>query len=92
VKVEGDAPQVDDIPEELIITFRKPIALGSETYTQMILREPTAGELVQTDKVAGAEADALALTLVSGLPRPVIDKMGARDFRAGSVYLGRFLS
>jgi hypothetical protein len=79
------------IPEELIITLRKPVTLGSETYSQLILREPTASEWMQFDKLTGVEADILAVATVSGVPMPAIRMIGARDLIIASRYLANFL-
>lgn len=80
-----------DIPEELIITLRKPVVLG-ETYTELKLREPTAAEWAQFDKLTGVEADIKSVSVVSGVPDRAIGKIGSRDLLLASRYLARFLS
>ena len=79
-----------EIPDELIVTFRKPIEFGGDSYTQMKLQEPTAAQVQQWDKLSGTDADIMALTTVSGLPKPVIERLKLRDLNAGSRYIARF--
>lgn len=79
-------------PDEMVVTLRKPVSLGSETYTEVRLREPTAGELLQWDKLAGTEADIVAISIVSGIPRPAVEKIGARDLIACARYIAAFLA
>lgn len=80
-----------DIPDELVITLRKPVTLGSETYTELKLREPTAAEMLQWDKLAGTEADIKAIAIVGGIPEPAARMIGARDMLQGARYIARFL-
>lgn len=80
-----------EIPEELTVTLRKPVELGSITYTELKLREPTADEWEQFDKLTGVSADIKALAIVSGVPEPAVRKIGARDLRKGSKFVASFL-
>ncbi len=79
-----------DIPDELVISLRKPVTLG-ETFTELTLREPTGAQMVEIDKLEGWAADIKAIALVSGLPEPAVKMIGARDIRTASKYLGSFL-
>ncbi|MGY2732391.1 phage tail assembly protein [Sphingomonas sp. UYP23] len=79
-----------DIPDELVITLRKPVTLG-ETFTTITLREPTGAQMMEIDKLEGWAADVKAIALVSGLPEPAVKMIGARDLRIASKYLGSFL-
>ena len=78
------------IPETLSITLRRPVKIGDVEYAVMTLREPTAGEMIQLDKLAGWKADVQAISLISGIPRAAVIKIGERDARRASEYLGRF--
>jgi hypothetical protein len=81
-----------EIPDELVITLRKPIEFGGETYTELTLREPTAGEYEQVDNVKGPTAtDIIMVSLVSGVPKQVIAKVGMRDLNKAAKYLGSFI-
>lgn len=79
-----------DIPDELVITLRKPVTLG-ETFTAMTLREPTGAQMLEIDKYRGVEADIMSLVIVSGIPLPAVKMIGARDIRTGAQFLSRFL-
>lgn len=81
----------DEIPDEMVIPLRKPIVHATITYSEIKLREPTAGELKLWDKLNGAEADIMAISTVGAVPKGVVEQMGARDLLVGSRYLARFL-
>lgn len=80
-----------DLPEEMILTLRRPVEAGGVTYSELHLREPTAGEMLQFGKLTGVEAEIAAVSLVAGVPRTAIEKIGARDLVKASAYLSRFL-
>ena len=79
------------IQEELVVTLRKPVMLGDISYTQLVLREPTADEWAQFDKVLGIEGDIVAVALVSGIPAHAVRKIGARDFKKAARFIASFL-
>ncbi len=82
---------MSDLPEEKTITLRKPVSLGSETYTELRLREPTAGEWVQFSKYEAIEQDLMAVAVVSGVPRPALEKIGSRDLKEAAKFVANFL-
>lgn len=81
--------------DEKKITLRKPIALGSGdgavTYSELVLREPTAGEL---EKASRADTNiGIMINLVSAIakvPRSVAEQLSQRDLGEVSAYLGGF--
>ncbi|NIJ07241.1 hypothetical protein FHS31_000837 [Sphingomonas vulcanisoli] len=79
-------------PEALRIEFRKPIEFAGSSYTGIDLREPTAAEMLQWDKLGGTEADIRAVAIVSGMPEPAVKQMGGRDLLKAGRYLGAFLA
>lgn len=88
----------DAIPETMTLTLRKPVWIGAkqpaddaEVYSALVLREPTVGEWLEFEKLPQVPGFAMALALVSGIPLPAIQKIGAGDIRKGMGYLGRFL-
>lgn len=85
------SPVADEPPAELIVPLRKPVTLGSQVYAEIRLREPTAAEWKQWDKLSGVEADTTAIAVVSGVPLPAVEMIGARDLIIGARYLARFL-
>ncbi|HEX7853848.1 MAG TPA: phage tail assembly protein [Sphingobium sp.] len=82
------------LPSEAItVPFRAPISLGNDlTYTEISVREPTAGEWLEVTKFTGREMDIKALVFTGGLPEPVINKIGVRDFIAAHQALDTFLA
>ena len=81
-----------DLPDTLTITLRKPVEHFGTTYTELALREPTAAELVQMNAVEGTAGDIFAVSLIAGVPKGAIEKIGARDLLTGARYLAGFLS
>lgn len=79
------------LPDTLRIELRKPLSLGDLTWTYLDLREPTAAEWEQFDKVGGVTADITAIAIISGVPRPAVAMLGARDLRAAGKYIAAFL-
>ncbi|RSU46345.1 phage tail assembly protein [Sphingomonas sp. S-NIH.Pt15_0812] len=82
----------DQPADELRVTLRKPITLGSQTYADLLLREPTAAEWQQWHRLEGVDADIMAISVVSGVPRPVIERIGTRDLLTAARYIARFLA
>jgi hypothetical protein len=82
--------ETEDNPDELVITLRAPVTLGTETYSQLCLREPNAGEMIKLDKVSGWTANVKAISLISGVPELAVIKIGERDAQRAAEYLGRF--
>ncbi|WP_227459316.1 phage tail assembly protein [Cupriavidus pauculus] len=83
-------------PEELEITLRKPVVLGKGesalTYEKLTLREPTAGELEKatTTTTNDLSMSITLISLVSGLPRGVVERIGQRELKEANEYLGGF--
>ena len=78
--------------ETRTITLRKSVKLGDVEYKELRLREPTAAEWMQFDKLDGVEADVKAIAIVSGVPEPAVNMIGVRDLIQASRYLADFLS
>lgn len=79
-------------PAELVVTFSKPYSIGGVDYSEMRLREPTAGEMIECDDVSGWAMDVKLASLVSGVPEVVVRQLKVRDLLPGTRYLGRFLN
>ena len=89
----ADIPEAieEEVPEELVITLRKTVEFAGQTYDRLILREPTAGQMMEWDKLSGTEGDVKAVAVVSGLPEPAVRLIGARDLIKAAKYISRFL-
>jgi hypothetical protein len=81
-----------EIPDELVITLRKPVELGDIKFHELRLREPTAGEMIELGADTGWQGDVKAISLISGVPEPALRKIGVRDARKASEYLGLFFA
>lgn len=81
-----------DLEPEKVIELRHPVEFAGQTYTSLTLREPTAAQWQEWDKLEGVEADIKAVATVSGLPLAAVRLVAARDLIAASRYIGAFLS
>lgn len=79
------------IPDELRITLRKPVSLGDISVAELVLREPTAAQWQEWDRLEGVEMDIAAVATVSGVPIAAVRMIGARDLIQGARYISRFL-
>ena len=81
-----------DQPDELVLTFRKPIKnKAGDEITQITLHEPTGDQWRQLDRLSGTEADIKALCVVSGQPEVVIGQMAISQIVEGARYLSGFI-
>lgn len=77
--------------DEMTMTLRKPVVLGSVEYSTLDLREPTAGELSKASKAGGNVDIAINLiSLIAKVPRGAVEKLSQRDFQEASDFLGSF--
>lgn len=88
----ADETDPTKLADELIITLRKPIEFAGESYRELRLREPTAGEWSQWDDKKGVEADIMAVSIVAGMPEAAVRKVGSRDLLQASRFLAGFLA
>lgn len=77
--------------DTLTITFRKPFEDKGTTYDRITLREPTAGELVQTDGFEGYALDVRVMSIVGAMPESAVKQIPAREFLQGTRFLGGFM-
>jgi hypothetical protein len=88
LKTEGDA---GELPEELVITLRKPVTLGPLEYKEIRLREPLAGEYAEFMKKSGVPRTLAAISMIAGVPAGAAGKFGARDLTAARAYIDAFV-
>ncbi len=85
-----------DFPEQLTITLRKPVIFGTNEYTELILSEPSAGAVRDAQKALASEGamacNILLVALVTGIPKPAVEKIGWRDLDKAAKYLAGFMS
>lgn len=88
------------VPDELTIELAKPITLsggGDDTvYTEIVLREPNVSQLSQfikkTQKENAIDSMKFLVSIVSGVPLPVIDRVGVRDFYKAQDFMIVFIT
>lgn len=77
--------------EQKVISLRKAIKFGEETYTSITLREPTAGEVKRSMDTGEGMGQLVALiSAVAAVPFQVVEKMGFRDFKEAAAYVALF--
>lgn len=81
-----------EVQTEKTIILINPIEVGGVTYAELVLREPTAGELLKsTSKSASwVETCILLISAIAGVPRGVVEKLCQRDFQECCSFLGSF--
>jgi len=82
---------LESVDYQLTVPLRTPVQLGELTYTELKLREPTAAEWKQWDKLTGIAADTKAISVVAGVPEQVVDKIGSRALMKASRFILLFL-
>jgi hypothetical protein len=79
--------------EETTITLTRPLKddKGNEINT-LTLREPNLGDLMKADKFTGNVGKVAAIIASqTGIPIPVLEAMGGRDFRVCDKVIDGFL-
>ncbi|MDY7560220.1 phage tail assembly protein [Pseudomonas sp. CCC3.2] len=81
--------------EETTIELSKPVVIGTgdtaQTYTELKLREPTAGEIEKASRADTGPGSAITLiSLITKIPRGAIEKISKRDLMAADKYLQGF--
>lgn len=85
-------PEEPGLDEDLVIVFKKPIdGVAGQPIASIVIREPTAGEMLQWDRLSGVEADVKAISVVAGIPPVDVEKMTSRDFIRASRRIAAFL-
>lgn len=84
------------IPDELVIELAKPITLSNgkddeQVFTQIELHEPNVSQLSQfvkkVQRETAVDAMKFLISMVSGMPQPVLDKVGVSDFYRAMDYM-----
>lgn len=88
---ENNAESTSQIVDEKTLVLRKPVKVGEQEYTELHLREPTAGELSQATKQANSIDVGIALiSLIAKVPKAVVNQLCQRDFAEANDFLGSF--
>ncbi len=81
--------------ETKTVTLKNPVALGSETYDRLDLKEPIAAQVVKAQTERGLNGS-LAATIVliaevSGVPKPAVERMEISAIREADRFLAGFM-
>jgi hypothetical protein len=81
--------------EEITIQLSKPVIIGTgtteQTYTELVLREPTAGEIEKATRADTPAGSAITLiSLITKIPRTAIERISKRDLVAANKFLEGF--
>jgi hypothetical protein len=81
--------------DTLIITLKTPIEFNGETFHELNLREPIMDEIEkfanESEKSGSVGGLKLILSLITGIPKPVIGKIGSRDMKKAEKFISSFL-
>lgn len=91
MSAKAEKPE-ENLDEELIVDLRRPIDGPDGPVSRLVVREPTAGEIMMWDSLSGVAADIMAISVVTGVPKSVVEKLPARDFHRAARRIGAFLS
>lgn len=85
-----------ELQDELTLPLRKPLATAKGDVSELKLREPTAGELDKFTRAIAKDgsvaATLLLISLIAGIDKPFLERLGTRDFQAASDYLSSFMN
>ena len=90
---------LEQIPASLTIPIDPPVNFGGADYAQIVLREPTVDEVRQAEEQlrfgrtphAVRNYEIHLVSKCSGVPLPVIQKMGVSRVLAAMAYISIFL-
>lgn len=84
-----------DRPAEWTLQLRKPIETPKGPVGYLELREPTIGEVEKAARVGAKDGNILGtlslIQMMTGIDRPFLEKLSARDFNDASDYLVFFI-
>lgn len=83
---DGTPPPLEDT---LTLTLRKPVEFEGQTYAELVLREPTGGQMKAIGAADGKTVAALAI--ISNVPAGAVARIGARDMKVAADFLFTFL-
>jgi hypothetical protein len=84
-------PAIAEPAEGLTIPLRKPVTHEAGTIFKLALREPTAGELKEADRLSGIAEIVSLIAIITGEPAEAVGQIGMREYRQAEAYLLGFL-
>lgn len=95
------AAAVAELPASWSIPLSPSVSFNNQEYTELSLREPTADEVRKAEEHLRAgpmlphcrrNYQMNLIAMVSGLPLPVVQKIGVAKVQMAMAYLGLFLA
>lgn len=83
--------EIDEYPDELILQFRKPIKFSGQDYHEVVLKEPTAGQLREITRKSGPDATIHAIAVTGGILPGVAEQIPTRELMKAEAFFSRFL-
>jgi L-serine deaminase len=84
----------DGMPEDSVtLVLKKPLVIGEKTITELVIKEPNAGQMAmaeQTAKGGGTEQGIVLLGLACGLHPTVVKQISGSDYVKAQKVLGSF--
>lgn len=78
------------LPPELIIDLDPPISIGESSYDQLVLREPTAGEMRAIRARPLNDQQIAGVALIAGVPEKAVERMPISKIVEAEQYLVGF--
>jgi len=77
--------------EELLLLLRKPVTVGTTTYAELHLTEPTVGQLIEAQAEGlPIKQNATLLRLNAKIPQAAVNQLLQRDFSDAIDFFRRF--
>jgi hypothetical protein len=89
---EAEALNGAAMPDELVIALRRPVEISGRSFTELRLREPTAGEMRLVRAKPTLDQQIFAVALISGIPEGAVERMPISVVTAAENYLAGFLN
>lgn len=79
------------VATEMTVALLKPVQHAGETYEELTLTEPTAGQMIESEKAgAGLAALVKLISMVAAIPHGAALKIGRRDLWVCERFFGSF--
>ncbi|EFH09387.1 phage tail assembly protein [Teichococcus cervicalis] len=82
----------EHMDDTLTITLPQPVAANGAEYSELTLREPTIGDMIEMMKAkTDLEQTQKLISLCSGLPIPAVSKLPIRVVTQAADFFARFI-
>ena len=88
----GESNKSVELPPEKRIPVDPPVSYGGQSYAELVLREPSAGEIEDCDHLTGTAWTRALVAKVAGVPDKAVRELRIRELNSASEYLTGFTS